>query len=132
MSSCLVHTGALQLSIHLCGGVAAVRVLIVAVHNRLGGAAAICEVVRKSQAYRNTGRIQGQVWESPSDRVGTQDSLSLGAGVLLLHLVSCGSSLNPDTYHYKLLCGSLPDLQACVHPILCAFLHFYWGITLHP
>lgn len=48
MSSCLVRTGVLHLSVQPRAGVAAVRVLIVATHNRLGWAAAICGGVRKS------------------------------------------------------------------------------------
>lgn len=48
MSSCLVRTGVLHLSIQPRAGVAAVRVLIVPTHNRLGWAAAICGGVRKS------------------------------------------------------------------------------------
>lgn len=66
-SSCLIHT-VLQLSVQPRGGVAAVRVLIVATHDRLGWAAAICGGVRKSQVCRCMGRIQGQGWASPRDR----------------------------------------------------------------
>lgn len=53
-----VLTRILQLPVHPGGGVAAVCILIVAVHKRVGWAAAICGVGRKSSTWRNAGRLQ--------------------------------------------------------------------------
>lgn len=52
-------TRVLQLPVHAGGRVAAVRVLVVAVHDRLRRAAAVCGVGRKSSSWVDAGRLRG-------------------------------------------------------------------------
>lgn len=121
----LVLTGALHFSVHPGRGVAAVCVLVVAIHNGVGWAAAICGVGRRSCTLEKCRQTPGaRAGEDPGYHCplrGESGPPGQGAASSMC-LIYCSSPL--CSCHQELSWWALSHLQASfmLLPVLCHFL----------